>query len=172
MLGALKLYNLYHNSLTWRVVSGRSVMVGSHLYYSQLITWASCDISCAILCFSNITLLFFTTYFRVTLKLFFIFFHDNLLDIFTKFLQHDLVSKFKLVFSVDCVKGKLTKQRKFEAARDIYGPSSTPSCGGQRHSPTIQLKFEWAVKIKSLRAQVPNYRLSVFVYYTTPVLQL
>ena len=110
-----------------------------------------------------------------TLKLYFIFFHDNLFDIFKKFLQHDLVSKFKLVFSVDCVKGKLTKQRKFEAARAIYGPSSTPTCGGQRHSPTIQLKFEWAVKIKSLRAQVPNYRLSrlsVFVYYTTPVLQL
>ena len=107
--------------------------------------------------------------------LYFIFFHDNLFDIFMKFLQHDLVSKFKLVFSVDCVKGKLTKQRKFEAARAIYGPSSTPTCGGQRHSPTIQLKFEWAVKIKSLRAQVPNYRLSrlsVFVYYTTPVLQL
>ena len=44
---------------------------------------------------------------------------------------------------VDCVKGKLTKQRKFEAARaskllelihtDIYGPFSTPSRGGQRY---------------------------------------
>jgi len=42
-----------------------------------------------------------------------------------------------------CVKGKLTKQRKFEAARaskllelihtDIYGPFSTPSRGGQRY---------------------------------------